>query len=172
MYANERFSPLMCWCHVFDSPRLTVTLQLPFLNKQLLIEKPDNPIGFIVEYLMKKYPEKISGTMTVKSKKDSTLCTEMVSPVINTHQEIGEKSIQPDGLLPLAMSHQKESPPTGCSQDNHAKGTTVTICNNKKSAPVISEASSSLPGAILERNTMSIGEACPEESTPCELRIP
>ncbi len=125
-------------CYIFDSLGQTVTLQLPFLNAQLLIEKPDNPIGFIVEYLMKEYPEKISGPMTVKSKKDGTLRTEMVSPVVNTHQEKNrEGSMVPDGLLPLAMSHQKVSSPMGCSQDNHAQGITVTNPNNKKSAPVI-----------------------------------
>jgi cAMP-dependent protein kinase regulator len=26
--------------------------------EQLLIQKPDNPIGFIVDYLVKKYPDK------------------------------------------------------------------------------------------------------------------
>ncbi len=58
---------------------------------QLLIEKPDNPIGFIMEYLTKKYPEKISGTATVKSEKDSRVCTEMVTPpVIASHQETRE----------------------------------------------------------------------------------
>ncbi len=45
-----------------------------------------------MEYLTKKYPEKISSTVTVKPEKDSRLCTEMVTPVVNTHQETGEKS--------------------------------------------------------------------------------
>ena len=28
--------------------------------EQLLIQKPDNPIGFIVDYLVKKFPDKTS----------------------------------------------------------------------------------------------------------------
>ncbi len=84
-----------------------------------------------MEYLTKQYPEKISGTVTVKSEKDSRLCTEMVTPIFNTHQETEEKS-----------------------------------------TPAVSEASCSLPAAILERNAMSNGEPCPEEPTPCELQLP
>jgi cAMP-dependent protein kinase regulator len=36
--------------------------------ERLLIEKPDNPIGFIVEYLQKTYPEQ--ATMAVKTTQD------------------------------------------------------------------------------------------------------
>ena len=34
--------------------------------EKLLIEKPDNPIGFMVEYLQKTYPEETSNSMLGK----------------------------------------------------------------------------------------------------------
>lgn len=44
--------------------------------EQLLIQKPDNPIGFIVEYLVKKYPDRTKDTTSMLIKSASGLLGE------------------------------------------------------------------------------------------------
>ena len=41
--------------------------------ESLLIEKPDNPIGFIVEYLQKKYPDQAGAVKGVAAARYGTL---------------------------------------------------------------------------------------------------